>query len=90
MDFDVILFIELVAGAEFVVLTTKTEVSLTQESVESAYKFVPEDRSGLHIYEKLRHAVFITDVSEFITKPSLLVKVFEIVVFETPFVFPAK
>jgi hypothetical protein len=36
VDFDVILFIELVAGTEFVVLTTKTEVSLTQESVESA------------------------------------------------------
>ena len=85
-----ILFIELVAGAEFVELTTKTEVSSTQGSVESAEKLVPEVRSGLHVYEKLRQAVFATDVSEFITKPSLLVKVFEIVVFETPFVFPAK
>ena len=81
---------ELVAGAEFVVLTMKTEVSSTQGSVASAEKVVPEDRSGLHVYEKLRQAVFSTDVSDFITKPSLLVKVFEIVVFVTPFVFPAK
>ena len=90
MDFYEILLIELVAGAEFVELTTKTEVSSIKGSVESDEKIMPVDRSGLHVYEKLRQAVFATDVSEFITKPSLIVKVFEIVVFETIFVFPAK
>ncbi len=85
-----ILLIELVSGVDFVEFKTKTEVSSTQRREESSEKVVPEDKSGLHVYEKLRQAVFATDVSELITKPSLLVKVFEIVEFETPFVFPAK
>ena len=53
---------------------------------------MPVDRSGLHVYEKLRQAVFSIDVSDFITKPSLMVKVFykETVVLVSPFVLPAK